>query len=453
VTALEPEELLRTIVEGIGQPFYVLDADWRFVLYNSDAERYFGHRTADVIGKCLWDVFPGDVQNERGQVIREAMAGRKQVKGEGHSMMEGRIVSYCMFPVGDGLGVTFREVTDRHRAEESRDQAEEALHKRTLELEAVLENIPTGVWFTYDRELRHVTGNLRAAEMLRLPRQTDFSGILDDTRKFRVYRDGQELPPGSRPLHRAARGEVVKDELLEVVFNDGDRRAMLFRAVPLRSPADEIQGAVCVGADVTERHRYEEHLKLVLSELNHRVKNTLAIVQSIAALTFKGADADSRVDFEKRLMTLSAVHSLLIDRNWENAGLKEVVRTSLGSHRAGDRVHYDGDDFRLRPKSAVAVSMALHELATNAIKYGALSAYTGRVSVKWKTVDGRFLMRWEETGGPRVSPPASKGFGSRMIEQGLAGELQGDVRIDYAPGGVVCTIEAPLDAIRDSEGG
>ncbi len=452
MAALDPENLLHTILEGLGQPFYAVDADWRFILYNQEAEQYFGHPADNMIGQYLWDVFPADVDHERGRVLREAMAGRRLVKGEAESMVDGRIVSYCMFPLGDGMGVTFRDVTDRRRAEERRDRAEEALRKRTLELETVLETIPTGVWFTYDRELRQVIGNPRASELLRLPREANLSRELDDPRSFRVLRGERELAPAERPLHRAARGEDVHDEVLEIVFDDGERRTLLFRAVPLRSPAGELQGAVCVGADVTERHRYEEHLRLVLSELNHRVKNTLAIVQSIAALTFKGAEAAARVDFEKRLLTLSAVHSLLIDRNWENASLKDVVRTTLATHRGGgERVHYEGDDFRLRPKSAVAVSMALHELATNAIKYGALSVEAGRVSVNWQTANGRLFMRWQETGGPRVSPPISTGFGSRMIEQGLASELQGDVRIDYRAEGVICTIDAPLDVIRDSE--
>ena len=452
---LDPVKTLHTIIEGIGQPFYALDADWRFILYNSEAERYFGRPASDMIGRRLWDVFPADVDNERGRTLREAMAARKPVKGEAQSMMDGRIVAYSMFPLGDGMGVTFRDVTDRRKAEERRDRAEEALRKRTVELETVVETVPTAVWFTYDRELRQVNGNRRATELLRLPREVDLSRALaDDPRTFRVHRDGRELTPDERPLHRAARGEEVRDEVLQIEFDGGERRTMLFRAVPLRSATGELQGAVCAGADVTDRHRYEDHLKLVLSELNHRVRNTLAIVQSIAALTFKGADAGARADFEKRLMTLSAVHSLLIERNWGSTSLRDIVRATLATHRGGERarVHYDGDDFLARPKSAVSLSMALHELATNAIKYGALSTDTGCVSVHWVITGGRFRLHWEESGGPPVVPPDSKGFGSRMIEQGLASELQGEAHIDYRPAGVVCTIDAPLDAIRDDSG-
>ncbi len=448
---LDSTTMLHTIIEGIGQPFYALDADWRITLYNGEAERYFGRTAKDTIGKRLWDIYPGDVNHERGRVIREAMAGRKLVKGETRSMIDDRIVSYCMFPLGDGLGVTFRDVTDLHRAQDRRDQAEEALRKRTLELEAVLETIPTAVWFTYDRDLRQVIGNHRASELLRLPRELDLSEALDRSRTFNVFRNGVAVPPSERPLHRAAHGEEVKDEILQVVFNDGEKRMLLMRAAPLRGVNGEIQGAVAAAADVTERHRYEEHLKLVLSELNHRVKNTLAIVQSIAALTFKGAAAAARADFEKRLMTLSAVHTLLIESNWESASLGDLVQTTLDTHRGGERerVSFGGDDFRMRPKSAVVLSMALHELATNAVKYGALSTDRGQVSVRWAVSGERFRMVWEESGGPTVFFPKERGFGSRMIEQGLSAELQGEVNVEYRPAGLICTIDAPLAALRD----
>jgi len=177
------------------------------------------------------------------------------------------------------------------------------------------------------------------------------------------------------------------------------------------------------------------------------VKNTLAIVQSIATLTLKDVGPDARAAFEERLVNLSAVHNLLTDESWNSTSLASVVRTSLRAAR--ERVSCDGNDLRLRPKSAVVLSMALHELGTNALKYGALSTERGRVSVTWATDNGRFRLRWEEKDGPPVSPPEHRGFGSRMIERGLAAELQGEVRIDWQPQGVVCTIDAPIEAIHD----
>ena len=313
-----------------------------------------------------------------------------------------------IFPLGDGLGVFFRDITDRRNAERQRDEAEEALRKRSAELEAVLETIPTAVWFTTDPELRNVVGNRRATELLRMAREADLSSTLNHPDHFAVFRDGNAVPPEARPLHRAARGEIVNNELLEVRFADGDRKMILMRAAPLRSNTGEIQGAVAAAADVTERHRHEDHLKLLVNELDHRVKNTLAIVQSIATLTLKGIDPAVRAAFEERLLTLSAAHSLLTDENWDGAHLDAVARATLRAAR--DRISFTGEDLRLRPKSAVALAMALHELGTNALKYGALSVEQGSVAVRWSTSDGRFRLHWEERGGPPVVPPVRRGF-------------------------------------------
>ncbi len=453
----DPKELLHTIIEGLGQPFYAVDRDWRIYLYNSDAARHFGKPASEMIGRRIFDVYPQDIDAERGRILQEAMAGRKQVTGETMSLI-GRYVSYVMFPLGDGLAILFRDVTDRRKAEELRDQAVEALRKRTAELEAVLETVPTAVWFTNDPEAKTLVANRRAAELLRTPAgaQPSLSAPESQVPRYRFLRDGHEVAAVDLPLQRAARGEEVRNEVYEVRFGNGDRRVLLMRAAPLSSATGDIQGAVCAAADVTERHRHEEHLKLLLDELNHRVKNTLAIVQSIANLTLKGVDATVRDDFEQRLLTLSAVHGLLTDQNWQGAGLDAVVRAALKPYLPGPssgrefRLSFVGEDFRLKPKSAVAVSMALHELGTNAAKYGALSIGQGSVAVHWTTAGGRFRLSWQESGGPPVVPPQRRGFGSLMIERGLAAELQGEVTIDYRPSGVVCTIDAPLDVLREA---
>jgi len=437
--------LLATILDGIGQPFYAVDGNWRIYLYNRDAAQHFGRTAEQMIGTTVWENFPQDVEAERGRILRDAMARREIVRGETMSLVR-RYVSYVVFPLGDGLGITFRDVTDRRIAEKQRELAEEALRKRSAELEAVLETIPTAVWFTTDPELRNVIGNRRATELLRMSREADLSSALNQPGHFAVFRDGKPLAAEARPLHRAARGEVVTNELLEIRFDD-DRRMIVMRAAPLRNAAGELQGAVAAAADVTEWHRHEDHLKLLVNELNHRVKNTLAIVQSIATLTLKDVDPGVRAAFEQRLLTLSATHGLLTDESWDGAHLVAVARASLRA--AHERIRFEGEDLRLRPKSAVALSMALHELGTNALKYGALSVEQGSVAVRWSTSGGRFRLRWEERGGPPVSPPAHRGFGSRMIERGLAAELRGEARVDWRPEGLVCTIDAPLVAIHE----
>jgi PAS domain S-box-containing protein len=447
---LDHGTLLTAILEGIGQPFYAVDRNWRFYLYNADAERHFGRPASEMIARTLWEVFPDDVRHERGRILRDAMERREIVKGETLSMV-GRYVSYCMFPLGDGLGVVFRDVTDRREAEAMRHRAEEALEKRSAELEAVLATVPTAVWFTYDREVQTVVSNRRAAELVHISPGPgpSLSAAPNKRPSFRFYRKGRELTGNQLPLQRAAHGEEVKDELVDLRLTDGTHRTLLMRASPLRDPSGDVLGAVCAAADVTERLRYEDHLKLLLNELNHRVKNTLSIVQSIATLTLKGADSNARGDFEQRLLTLSAVHNLLTDENWDGALLNDVVRASLKALPSGERIDIEGEELRLRPKSAVTLSMALHELGTNAVKYGALSTDKGRIVVRWHVAKDRFRLSWTESGGPPVAPPKRAGFGTRMIKHGLAAELRGKVEIDYRPEGVVCTLDAPLKTIHD----
>src|SRR4029077_8822709 len=175
---LDPNILLNTILEGMGQPFYAVDGEWRITLYNEDAARHFGRPATEMLGRKLWDVFAHDVHAERGRILFDAMTRRTIVKGETLSMIGDRWVSYCMLALGDGRGVIFRDITDHRKAEEHRDRAEESLRKHTVELETVLETIPTAVWFTYDRDLRNVIGNRRALDLLRLPREADLAVVL-----------------------------------------------------------------------------------------------------------------------------------------------------------------------------------------------------------------------------------------------------------------------------------
>jgi PAS domain S-box-containing protein len=209
-------------------------------------------------------------------------------------------------------------------------------------------------------------------------------------------------------------------------------------------------GLHVVGRDITARKRWEEHQRLLVGELNHRVKNTLAVVQSIALQTFRdeGLAQQTVAAFENRLRALADTHNLLTRENWESADLRELIQSTLEVHApTPDRFELDGPSVRLSPKAAVTIAIAFNELATNAAKYGALTMPGGRILASWTTDDDRLRLRWEETDGPPVVGPDRQGFGSRMIERALPRELGGEVTLDYAPAGVVCTIDAPLPVV------
>jgi two-component sensor histidine kinase len=176
--------------------------------------------------------------------------------------------------------------------------------------------------------------------------------------------------------------------------------------------------------------------------LNHRVKNTLATVQAMAMQTLKGVDAAARDSFLSRLFALSAQHDLLTMDNWEGASFEGVVRRALRPWREEEHARFqvEGPAVHLDPKKALALGMAFHELATNAAKYGAFSNATGKVDVRWTLdPDGKQLrLRWEEKGGPPVAEPERRGFGLRLIEQGLAREISSPVKLEFHATGLIC---------------
>ena len=195
--------------------------------------------------------------------------------------------------------------------------------------------------------------------------------------------------------------------------------------------------------------RYQAQLRLLINELNHRVKNTLATVQSMASQTLRN-EPDPIVAFEKfeaRLLGLSRVHDILTRESWHGAELREVAERALQPFdEAGARVSIEGPSVWLQPGGALTMALTFHELATNALKYGALSNAAGRVRLGWTyDPEARALeVVWNEDGGPPVPPPTRKGFGSRLIERSLRGELKGEAVMDYRPDGLVCRLNARL---------
>ncbi len=228
-------------------------------------------------------------------------------------------------------------------------------------------------------------------------------------------------------------GTTFPLELSIAEWNDGDKR--FFTGVM---------------RDVTDRRRAEELQRLMINELNHRVKNTLATVQSVAGQTLRNASdlGDAREALTTRLLALARGHDILTRESWDGAELADIVASVVAAHGEAERFSVEGPPVRLAPKATLALSMALHELMTNAAKYGSLSNESGQVRLVWRRSKAdageRLRMTWEEIHGPPVSIPTRQGFGTRLITGGLARELGGEVRLEYPPHGVVCEIDAEL---------
>lgn len=271
--------------------------------------------------------------------------------------------------------------------------------------------------------------------------------------------DGSAYPMCECPLGEVfSTGTTLK--LHEDVFWSRDGRAV---PVACSNAAivhgGRVMGGVLIVRDISERRQAEEERKLLVNELNHRVKNSLSVVQSIARQTFGSPRADQRVEaFEARLLALAAAHDLLTGEGRLAPTLDKVLEAALGPFgELGARISLAGPEARLETRSAVALTLAAHELATNAAKYGALSRDGGSVSCTWTVSPeerGRRLeILWTETGGPPVQAPQRRGFGSRMIERALAMEIAGEARLEFAPEGLRCVIVGTLPADRAARGG
>ncbi|WP_165842938.1 CHASE domain-containing protein [Phenylobacterium deserti] len=223
----------------------------------------------------------------------------------------------------------------------------------------------------------------------------------------------------------------------------------------------QVQAHRAAEAEIAARKAGEAQRELLLGELNHRVKNTLATVQSIASQTLREGKslAETRGDFEARLLALSHTHNLLTHTHWQGADLRQIVELELAPFRGqgAGRLHVEGEAVLLEPATAVAVAMALHELATNAAKYGALSVPQGCVQVRWRTREEqsrqRLHLEWVESEGAPVAKPSRRGFGTRLITQGLKRQLAGDVDLAFEAEGVRCRIDIPLVDAPDASTG
>ncbi len=318
-------------------------------------------------------------------------------------------------------------------------------------LEIALAAAHQGVW-DYDLLTGEMVYDDRAKQIYGLP--------LDQPVTFEAIRDAthpDDLPFTLAQLQRAIDPKIRDRSSYEyrIVRPDGTVCWALAHGGAVFEGQGESERAVRYAGtiqDISDRKAAERHQQTLIAELNHRVKNMLAIVQAVAHQTFKHVGGDAAETFYGRLSALSAAHTILTRQSWEAADVGDIASAVLKPH-VGDetQIRLSGDgNVRVAPQIAVNLAMALHELATNAAKYGALSSRKGRVDVSWTVTHSRPVLhiRWRESGGPAVREPEREGFGTRMIQRVLASELGGKVQLDFKPGGLECAIEAPLHAER-----
>lgn len=328
----------------------------------------------------------------------------------------------------------------------SRKQAEADLRQREADLRAAVAAGKLAT-FEFDYTTHEFTSAWGMAALYGAAADREFT--VDDAR-------ARYLPEDAVALADQLRAELRDPQVTEtswlfrIVLPDGRTRCLEGRGEYIRGADGRALRSRGIVQDVTERQQWEARQKILFDELSHRVKNTLAIVQSLAQQSLRHVPADlGRRDFEARLGALARAHNILTRQQWERVRLSDVMDATFEGALGGDRdrVMIEGPEVCLEPQVAVSFALAVHELCTNAIKYGALSAPEGSVTCAWELTgpDADVLrFEWRERGGPPVAEPSARGFGSRLIEGALASQIGGEARLSFEPDGLVCIVEARL---------
>lgn len=433
-----------------------VDAQGRFARVNAALPALIGYAPDELLGRSFIDLtHPEDRQADadnfgrqvRGEVTHYS-AQKRFLRKDGGVVHVNVLSSSVLDQDGRfryGIRV-IEDITERLRAEERLRESE----RRVREL---LEALPAAV-YTTDAQGRITYYNQAAVAF---SGRTPVLGTDEWCVSWRLYTpDGVPLPHDQCPMAIALReGIPIRGAEAVAERPDGTRIPFIPFPTPLRDDSGNLVGAVNMLVDISERKRAEERQRLLIDELNHRVKNTLATVQSIAAHTRRSArDLPTFArNFEPRILSLSKTHNLLTRRSWTGVGLHELIQQELTPYSDGatGRLRLEGPDVMLSPRIGLALSLVLHELTTNAAKYGALSTGQGQVTVRWglgeTCSDAGQLLRidWLENGGPAVTPPTKRSFGTRLIERSMTEELQGEVRLDFDPAGLHCTLRLPLN--------
>lgn len=338
------------------------------------------------------------------------------------------------------------------------DQTERGadLHLSTADqLQTVLDTVPVGVLFAEAPSGRILGGNKRLETMF--GHSIYASPDIESYGAWIAYHaDGRQVHPEEFPLARVIRQEVERAQL-ECLYQrpDGSRIWIAIEGAPIRDVGGKVLGAVVAITDISARRAHEDSRELMNQELSHRLKNLFAVVQAIVRQTIRGARDLAALDetIGARLAALGAAHDLLMRGAAERAPMRAVIDRGAGvlGETARGRLILDGPDIELNGKAALPLGLMIHELLTNAAKYGALSTAEGEVVITWSTVGEAespiFRLDWHERNGPPVSPPSAKGFGTRLIERSLAGFVGSRTEIAYPPEGLRCAVEAPLAAV------
>jgi PAS domain S-box-containing protein len=465
-----PEEAdahLAAIVRASGEAIYSLTPDGVVLSWNAAAARMFGYAAGVMVGGGDGVIVPEGLCPERDALFEAAKMGAVVVRQTRRLRRDGALIDVALSiaPMrgADGeltaVAVLAHDITAERRALAELEQAHAKMARRTAELDAVFEvlNVPVTI-FNCDSEIVRTNAAARAVWGIAadVPNPIRFEPVAATLSVRNAA--GEAVDPAELSARRALGGDVVIGETYQVTATSGVLHVFDVAELPL-VVAGEITGAVSVWRDITEHRQKDEQASILLRELSHRSKNLLSVIESILRQSAKGSGSkeDFVARFSERLHALANAHDLLARHNSLSVAMTDLIYSQVGHHwEPGQRrISMSGLGIRLKPDAAQMIGMALHELSTNAAKYGALSNQTGRVSISWmidpeSAGDTAFQLKWVERGGPDVSPPARQGFGTTVIQRVAGQALNGSASLDYFPAGVVWTLRTPRSAVVDN---
>jgi PAS domain S-box-containing protein len=430
-TALERAERLGNLLTLSYEPMLAWRLDGPIEFWNAGAERLYGFTQNEAVGHdshtLLQTSFPIDFADFRSQ-----LRNRRHWLGELHHICkDGRevVVESRMQLFGDGIVLEAnRDITERREIDHALRETEQRLRWLASIVEfsadAIVSKSLDGIITSWNKGAERIFG-YSAHEAIGQP----ITILIPDDRQS----EEREI------LTRVRRGERIDHFETVRQHKHGSLVVVSLTVSPVKDANDKIVGASKIARDITEQKRNQERIATLAREAEHRSKNMLATVLAAVNLSQSSSPEDLKQTIVGRIEALANVCSLFVATRWIGADLSAIATQELAPY-SGKRLLIDGPQILLEPGVAQAIAVALHELATNAAKYGALSQSNGHVHLQWShAADGQLHLSWTETGVPAAQKPTRKGVGSRLIE-GMIGQLKGNVRFDWRKDGLVCEI-------------